>query len=62
MDHLWLAGCNLHKRDLFQLDKCVRHNRDVQLQLRPFSPEGHFDVWPCLFCPEVIDQAGALRL
>ena len=52
-----MAGCDLRKSDLIMLDVFVRHDRDVQLQLRPFSPASPFDVWPCLYCDQVIDQA-----
>ena len=52
LDQLGLAGCDMSKLDLAALDEYVRHDRDVRL---PFA-EGHFDLWPCVHCPNVIDD------
>jgi hypothetical protein len=53
LDRLGLAGCNyVNQTGLAILDAFVRHDRDVNL---PFS-KGHFDLWPCVHCPLVIDE------
>lgn len=52
LDRLSLAGCDVDKLGLAALDTFVRHDRDVSL---PFS-KGHFDLWPCVHCPNVIQD------
>ena len=52
LDRLSLAGCKVRQVHLRMLDKFVHHDRDVNL---PFS-KGHFDLWPCVQCDQVIDE------
>jgi len=51
-DSVSLGNHDVNKLGLVALDIFVRHDRDVKL---PFS-KGHFDLWPCVHCPNVIEH------